>query len=145
MKASNNAIQSEEPDNKSEQKAEKEGKFNEMHHITAQSKTIQAIRKKPRFGFELDFNPTPKQRNYIRSIRIPQSATGKNFSLELNNSKMYYFYGDDRRAVRRLIEESPELFDWVFEDKNRISRLQKAWPDYLVQIALEEWGMKNND
>jgi len=104
----------------------------------AQSETIQRLREGPAPATELQ--PSNEQRQYIRKLRIPRSAPASDYGGGNGQKMVYYLYGDERRAMRCLIELRPDFFRDVLGGETRhLTVLTGSWGDALVQLAVEEY------
>lgn len=111
----------------------------------AQSSTIQTLREGPVPAGEVE--PSFEQREYVRKLRLPRSCpSGKHGSGRTGSKMVYYLYGDERRAVRKLIEERTEWFEGVLGGGyNDLTALSSGWDDALVTLAVEEWEFRKHE
>ena len=119
----------------------------EMDPRTARAEKMQKLREGPKTGAELGSRLSATQRVYVRQIRLP-STSRNDVCVEMEKPRVvYYLWGDERRAVRRLIDIHPNVFESVFGGDGlvgRINLLASEWQPEMVQLAREEWDMRES-
>ncbi len=103
---------------------------------------LRQIRERPRTSDEFASgkglaNLTDQQRQFIDRLDL----TGVQGDVQRSGdrvSTIYYLVGDERRAVRRFIEENEEIVgdELGSHPPNRIST---DWSDFLYELLEEEW------
>lgn len=112
---------------------------------TIESKRLRLISERPRTSDELNGGLTHRQKEHVFRLTAPAGSTG-NHKSRGRTTNIYYLWGDERRAIRRFIEENKIYVDSIVEDRreNNTHPLHNNWPDYLVDLLYEEyqfgWG-----
>lgn len=110
----------------------------------AQSKMIQSLRDEPRFKSEFPGgyqNISVEQRQYVARLRLPRNGPAAEHGSGNGEKTVYHLYGDERRAVRKLIERYPDYFrDVLGGEYGSKTVLTGSWGDGLVQMAVEEYA-----
>ncbi|QCC57237.1 ribbon-helix-helix domain-containing protein [Natrinema thermotolerans] len=101
---------------------------------TAVAQPIERLRERPRAGGEIDTRFSVTQRQLVSRLK-PASAGGQ--VSRGRAATVYYLYGDERRAVRRFIEENTEYVRSCLEaDYNP---LRANWDEVLYSLLVQEW------
>lgn len=102
------------------------------HPQTAENDLIQALREGPRTYEELPYPPKPRHRKYV--AKLSASASGKSRG---DATTVYYLYGDERRAIRRFIDENePFVASCMDDDSNPLAN---RFPEEVWRVFQEEW------
>lgn len=112
-----------------------------MYHLTKGSKKLRQLREEPQTGIDLpDGGPL---RNLIERIKI-QGARGSSETLrgEGQITTVYYLVGDERRAIRKFIEENTEYVKKSFEkdhNNNSNNPFRQRLPDEMYWLLEQEY------
>lgn len=114
------------------------------HHHTLDSESLKLLRESPRPPDELPTSlPTPTQngglRDLVRNIKSPirsGTGTGGNHG---RWTMIVYLYGDERRAIRRAIEENESFIRSALETGTN-DAFARSWGDGMYRIFCEEWA-----
>lgn len=76
-------------------------------------------------------------RRYVGRFDVSRSGTGGR-KPRGRTVGVYYLYGDERRAVRKYIEENTEFVESCIED--RVNPISINQEEYWWQMFQEEWS-----
>ncbi|WP_049980275.1 hypothetical protein [Halolamina rubra] len=105
------------------------------------SKWLQTLRDKPRVGEELGDGRgvavlTDQQRMFVKRLDVT-GVGGASHRDSDRVTKVYYLHGDERRALRRFIEENESIVrDQLQDAPNRFSH---EWDEWLYGLLEEEF------
>ncbi len=105
------------------------------------SKWLQTLRDEPRIGEELGDGRgvavlTDQQRMFVKRLDVT-GVGGASHRDSDRVTKVYYLHGDERRALRRFIEENEVIVrDQLQDAPNRFSH---EWDDWLYGLLEEEF------
>jgi len=105
------------------------------------SKWLQKLRDKPRIGEELGDGRgvavlTDQQRMFVERLDVT-GLGGASHRDSDRVTKVYYLHGDERRALRRFIEENEAIVrDQLQDAPNRFSH---EWDEWLYGLLEEEF------
>jgi len=108
------------------------------------SKWLQALRDEPLVAEELGDERgitvlTDKQRMFVERLDLP-GVSGDSHRGDGSVTKIYYLPGDERRAVRRFIEENESFVRSQLQHKS--NRLNYDWDDWLYSLLEEEFRFR---
>ncbi|MFP4632678.1 MAG: hypothetical protein ACLFMT_04490 [Halobacteriales archaeon] len=104
---------------------------------TADNEVIQHLRQHgPATAEELPRPPSARERSYVGSFKVTRSNTGSSKSRGKTNV-VYYLYGDERRLVRKYIQENTEFVRSCMQDN--ANPINMSLEDYWWQMFCEEW------
>ncbi len=90
----------------------------------------------PAVSAELDRKVSTHDREYVGKFDVNRSSTGGS-KHRGRTTAVYYLYGDERRAVRRYIEENTEFVEGCIADQANPINLNRE--DYWWRMFQEEW------
>ncbi len=105
------------------------------------SKWLQAVRDEPRISDEFgeigQFSDlSPKQRMFVERLEL-STVSGKSFRSEGSVTTVYYLTGDERRAIRRFIEENESIVRNQLQRKP--NRFTHNWDEWIYALLEEEF------
>ncbi|MFP4632756.1 MAG: hypothetical protein ACLFMT_04890 [Halobacteriales archaeon] len=110
---------------------------------TRSNRVIQALRERgPLVADELPRKISTTDRRWVGKFDVTRSGTGAHKSRGRTQT-VYYLYGDERRAVRKYIEENTEFVASCMED--RVNPLNSSVEDYWWRMFCEEWVWGGHD
>lgn len=111
-----------------------------LHGKTLRSKTYRELYEDPKFGNEVTGNIKSAQvYQLVDQLDVsPHIGNGVQYGSEPEGSPtLYYLWGDERRAVRRIVQSYPEFVGECMDyPKNP---LKKAWEEIMWELLVEEW------
>lgn len=113
-------------------------KFNRLPVRTAQSEALQLLRDGPQLADDVRRPNGGPSRDLVCSL----DHGGGGYSATKSRGrvrKIVYLYGDERRAVRKFIDENTEYVESCVDDPG--NPLQD-WDPVLYQMLLEEWDFR---
>lgn len=111
-----------------------------LHGKTLQSSAYQELHRNPKFGQELGVEIKSEQLyQLVDQLDVtPTRGSPVRYETEpIENPTLYYLWGDERRAVRRIVQTYPLYIKECME--NRKNPLKKAWEDFMFELLCEEW------
>jgi len=108
------------------------------------SKWLQALRDQPRIASELGEERgitvlTDKQRMFVERLAL-SGVEGNSFRGEGRVTTVYYLTGDERRAMRRFIEENESIVRNQLQHKH--NRFTHTWDEWLCALLEEEFRFR---
>jgi hypothetical protein len=104
---------------------------------TRNNEVISHLREEgPATAEELPRNPNLRERRWMGTFDVTRSGTGSSKSRG-RTVAVYYLYGDERRAVRKYIEENTDFVESCMGDK--VNPINMGMEDYWWQMFCEEW------
>ncbi|MDY6779975.1 MAG: hypothetical protein SV760_05420 [Halobacteria archaeon] len=101
------------------------------------NRVVQHLRSEgPAIADELPRTPNLSDKNWIGILDVTKSGTGASKSRGRTRA-VYYLYGDERRAVRKYVEENEEFVESCMDDK--VNPINMGMEDYWWQMFREEW------
>lgn len=101
------------------------------------SEKLQTLRQQPSIASEFDGlqSLSPNQRQFVERLDVTgvQGSTKRSPEAE----SVYYLIRDERRAMRRFIEENKEFVASAMATKS--NKLSAEWDDFHYQLLLDEW------
>jgi len=105
------------------------------------SKWLQALRDEPLVADEIGGEGgisalTDKQRTFVERLEL-STASGNSFRTGGSVTIVYYLIGDERRAIRRFIEENESIVRNQLQRKP--NRFTHNWDEWLCALLEEEF------
>lgn len=101
------------------------------------SDKLQTLRQEPSIASEFDGlqSLSPNKRQFVERLDVTGVQGSTKRSPEVRS--VYYLVGDERRAIRRFIEENEEFVASAMATKS--NKLSAEWDDFRYQLLLDEW------
>ncbi|MDY6780573.1 MAG: hypothetical protein SV760_08535 [Halobacteria archaeon] len=77
------------------------------------------------------------RKEYVGLLELSSAQASKSRG---DTTGVYYLYGDERRAVRKFIDENTEFVESCMEDK--VNPINIRLEDYWWRMFLEEWAWR---
>lgn len=104
---------------------------------TRENELIRRLREGgPATSEELPRTPDTSERRFVGNLNVTRSNTGSGKSRG-KTVAVYYLYGDERRAVRKYIQENTEFVASCMEDN--ANPINMSLEDYWWRMFTEEW------
>jgi len=114
---------------------QEEGPFPEEK--TRTNKVLTRLHEEgPATAEELPRDPSVRERRWMGTFDVTRSGTGASKSRG-RTVAVYYLYGDERRAVRKYIEENEGFVRSCMGDK--VNPINMGMEEYWWQMFCEEW------
>lgn len=114
----------------------------QMHHHTLDAEDLKRLSEGPKTGAELSqqrFDPGSRLRDMVYRFKTPRSPKLSGDGPDYPQwSTVYYLYGDDRRAIRKVILENEAYIETAFE-ADCYNLFAVAWTDAQYRLLCEEW------
>ncbi|MFP4632527.1 MAG: hypothetical protein ACLFMT_03715 [Halobacteriales archaeon] len=113
------------------------------HAATRHNEIITVLREDgPQAGPALPRQVQHTDRRYVGVLDVSRSGSGDSKSRGRTYT-VYYLYGDERRAVRRYIEENTEFVRSCMRD--RVNPLNLNQEEFWWRMFREEWVWGGHD
>jgi hypothetical protein len=112
-----------------------------MHSLTKESEMLQKLREEPQVDIDIPSNGP--LRSLIERLKM-KSGRGSAKVKEGKITTVYYLVGDERRAVRKFIEENSDFVKTSFElEKN--NPLSERLPEEMYWLMKQEYEIMNHN
>lgn len=119
-----------------------------LHHKTAAAPKFRTLQESPRLQKEVELPNASANglRQHVCTLKPPCDTRGRNGGV-VNWNAIIYLYGDERRAIRKAIEENEEYITHYFTNDGTNNAFAQMWDEPMYRLLCEEWEAhrRNND